>query len=150
MLYLDLAVANTPKDEGEPFRVYAVLVTQLVGKGHLRVKIVNGKARGEYHEIGCTGHLTGGPAGMGGTIKNKQVELLRSGQSGADTREGSSVNFRSDLVCSSALVPMVAGGLLHVHISDVDEPSVVSELAANQAGRCYFSQRRPFVRRRLL
>ena len=93
MLYLDLTIANTPKDKGEPFRVYAVLVSQFVGKAHLRVEIVNGKARGEYHEIGCAGHVTGGPTGMGGTIKNKQVELLRSGQSGADTREGFGVNF---------------------------------------------------------
>ena len=138
MLYLDLAVANTPKDKGEPVRVYAVLVSQFVGKAHLRVKIVNCKARGEYHEIGCTGHVVGGSAGMGRSVKNEQVELLRSGQSGADTREGFGVNFRRDLVCNSALEPVVAGGLLHVHISDVDEPSVVSELAADQAGDATF------------
>ena len=91
------------RTKARPVRVYAVLVSQFVGKAHLRVKIVNCKARGEYHEIGCTGHVVGGSAGMGRTVKNKQVELLRSGQSGADTREGFGVNFRRDLVCNSAL-----------------------------------------------
>ena len=138
MLYLDLAVANTPKDKSEPFRVYAVLVRQFVSKAHLRVKIVNGKARREYHEIRGTGHVTGGPAGMGRTVKNEQVELLRRRQSGADTREGFGVNFRRDLVCCSALEPVVAGGLLNVHISDADEPSVISELAADQTGDATF------------
>ena len=65
VLYLDLAVANTPQDKSEPFLVYAVLMGQFVSKANLWMKIVHGQARGEYHEIGCAGHLASGPAGMG-------------------------------------------------------------------------------------
>ena len=50
VLYLDLAVANTPQDKSEPFRVNAVLMGQFVSKANLWMKIVHGQARGEYQK----------------------------------------------------------------------------------------------------